>query len=180
MLLVADSEGCVFGAYTDAEWIETNKYFGSDADCALFSLRPVARVFRRRQASAPVLYLNSRSKTIAHGLGIGGSLGSPRLWLNADLDVAESQAGSYDPSFDVGKLRSGMPAFKPVLVELWGIGDAAAVEKSARSKADNDRMLEGMRKVDRTKLVSDFDKEYLLGETFKARKEVQSRGGDRE
>jgi hypothetical protein len=60
-------------------------------------------------------YLNARNKHALKGIGLGGSEGRPRLFLNEDMDAC--RASDFGMTFEMGPLRSNVATAMPASLE---------------------------------------------------------------
>jgi len=169
LLAVRDVRGLVFGAVSSCVWAETVVMTPCPPGGCLFQLAPALRVYAARPGRQPTVYLNSRSRTLPHGVGFGGDVRAPRLWLDQEFDACCARA--FDDAYEPGALLGGVDpadeAFRVDAVEVWGLGGTQARQEQARARADHERMLLNARKVDKRAFAdNEFDRDYLLANTF--------------
>lgn len=84
MIVIKDTCGNVFGAFTTTTWKEDTRFYG-DSNSTLFAIWPRFLALPARVSSAEdaqhFQYLNVKSRTKEHGIGFGGRDGALRLWL---------------------------------------------------------------------------------------------------
>lgn len=175
VVVLKTDEGNLIGGVAGT-WSDGNGRFSGGPECFLFSLAPNLQVLRSSRRGGNYFYLNANAKNgKPRGIGFGGQEGFFRLWLDADLE--ECYVLESDATFDAGALlptRGLQTKFNVARLEIWGCGgaDADAAQRDQREKNATQRDL--ARKVDRARLVeNEFDREMLLGGTFKATKDCR-------
>ena len=142
--------GGIFGAFTSTAWKETKDFYGN-SDCFLFQLQPNAKVMRPRgRGGNNFMYCNSESRSRgydgqAHGIGFGGTVEKPRLFIAESFDGCIASAS--DLTFEGGAL---LPPLKPSKddftigltnrkyfdiesLEVWGVGGDELVASALRA-----------------------------------------------
>ncbi len=185
LIVIRDTNNCEFGAFTRTGWRESNQYYGGNDEAVLFSLRPTFRVFRKQDSanSGNVQFLCMRSKNniIPRGIGFGGDVLNTRacrLWIDGEME--NCTAGRDDLAFATGPLRGTSTMkekFVPAVIEMWGLGGDSASAALKKEREGKEQLIMDRRKVDKKQLLNQFDKEYILTETFKHEGEKQM--GDR-
>ncbi|GKY94404.1 hypothetical protein MPSEU_000406400 [Mayamaea pseudoterrestris] len=183
------SSNSVFGAFTASQWKESKDFYGL-ADCFLYQLSPRTCVYRPTGSNQRFMYLNpnSRSKGYdqqAHGLGFGGTVDQPRLFLAENFD--DNVAASVDLTFDNGLLLapgedgvgSQRTQFAIDCLEVWGVGGDEVVEQAlgARNKvrAMKDEGIRRARKVDKAQFLDDFRSGAIASKAFAYRDQIDGR-----
>jgi hypothetical protein len=136
------------------------------------------------------MYCNSyaRSKGYdqqAHGIGFGGSIGQPRLFLAETFDYNDNYAGSQDVAYENGpflpKTESGTypKHFEVESLEVWGVGGDEVVQQAlgAQSKARSirDEGIRRAKKVDRAAFLDDLRSGVVDNKLFQHRQQVDGR-----
>ncbi|KAI5748656.1 hypothetical protein M8J76_000992 [Diaphorina citri] len=117
VLVMQDTQGNVFGAYTPSVWRESKAFFGS-SKCFLFRLDPT---YRRLATTIPdkyYMYLNAYSSDSPRGLGIGGPLGTCGLWLDEIYGQGYSSPRCLD--FEFGPLLD-TEGFVIEHIQVWSV-----------------------------------------------------------
>jgi TLD len=142
----------------------------------------------KTKSSGPnYMYCNpsARSKGydgLAHGIGFGGTVDQPRLFLDETLE--QCYAGSQDWTFENGALlppsnNRRKQYFQVDSLEVWGVGGTALVEKAldARQLARDVRQ-EGIRrarKVDKAQFLDDFRSGLIDSKLLAHRQQIDGR-----
>jgi hypothetical protein len=145
--------GALFGAYVAGGWKDQLGHFGSSR-CYLFRILPTFSVYRASGVGHAFVYLNSAATQMyPTGLGFGGELRAPRLWLEPSFGRGRSSA--VDTTYDRG-LLSVRPDFDVAAVEVWGCGGSVAEEALRAARVEEARYQESRRTVDRTKFAENW------------------------
>jgi len=95
MVLVLDKSGLIFGAFNSKDWkTQRNSYFG-DQMSFLFEIAPRPEISRAMGPGRNFIFYNSdltRRGSIS-GLGFGGELKKPRIWLDSNLQTGVYNGG---------------------------------------------------------------------------------------
>jgi len=97
LLLVRDRAGLVFGVFNSKDWrTQKNAYFG-DKQTFLFELSPHVEVCRAVGPKENFVFYNSDLTTRGStaGLGMGGELRKPRVWLDSNLQTGRYTGGGF-------------------------------------------------------------------------------------
>jgi len=176
IIRAADDEtgaAATFGAYTATKWERRRDFYGTP-DCFLYQLAPELRVCRPLPRvgtrGGHYMYLHSdtnvascnpaRRDDLPRGLGFGGTLSSPRLFVDAGLETVE--ASHQDSTYELGHLAAPPPPDDPrsrrahriESLEVYAVGDAATVivpgfEERGMRRDVADATLRNARTVDR-------------------------------
>lgn len=183
LIITQDSFGARFGALATGKWREETNFFSSISG-AVFSLEPTFYVYRRKMLTSKpksknVQYMNSRSRTLPLGLGLGGELHSrnasesaphPRIWIDSEFDTCFATSGRNDDVFEPGPLLGDDLTRETFLIshlEAWGLGGEDAMQARTVWRGQKDRMIQKQRQVDKSQFANNgFDREYLLKDTF--------------
>lgn len=186
-----------FGAYTSSKW-ERNKrdHFGN-SDCFLFQLNPTLRVLQSlpKVGSKGGRYMYFHSKTnvklnnpsrnddMAIGLGFGGTIYQPRLFVDCNLEYCtiSHQCTSFEEGYlglspsitDPFATSPSSLALNIVSLEVYAVGGVDAINRGFRAQRQHrdiaDSALRNARTVDRAAFVSyivcasfDYVKRYFL------------------
>lgn len=188
LLIIKESQGDgIFGAYTSTAWKESKDFYGN-SDCFLFQLQPCLRVILPRGRGANnFMYCNSESRSRgydgqAHGIGFGGTIEKPRLFIAESFDGC--MASASDLTFEAGALLpllntddktvdlpSNRKYFDIACIEVWGVGGDELVRKALGAqnsqreiKAANIRKA---RKVDKAAFLDDLRSGLIESKAFK-------------
>jgi hypothetical protein len=185
-LLIIQSEDCIFGAFTASSWKESKEFYGN-TDCFLFQVLPTTRVYRPTGNDRNFMYCNSFARSRgydqqAHGIGFGGTIDLPRLFIAESFD--NCQAIAQDMTFEKGALLSkkvGGPRFEIDNLEVWGVGGDEVVQEAlgARRKQRDirDAAIRKARKVDKAAFLDDFKSGIIESKAFAHRGQIQGREG---
>jgi len=141
LLVVREGSGAVsagFGAngLLAPKEAEHGVYFGNE-QCCLLRLEPALQVCRAKALGATgggggagattsgsrnFVFLNNK-RGVKRGVGFGGTLASPRFWLDPSLETGSCTAACE--AYADGLVASE-PAFGVARVEVWGAGGEAA------------------------------------------------------
>ena len=192
-LVVIQSGESVFGAFTASPWKESKDFYGNH-DCFLFRLLPgPIAVYRPTGQSSNFMYCNSFARSRgydqqAHGIGFGGTVEQPRLFLAESFD--DCRAARDDLTFEKGSLlNSSIGAnignnatnFEIDNLEVWAVGGTEVVQESlqARSRSRDIRSaaIQKARKVDKAAFLDDFKSGMIESKAFAHRQQIQGRDG---
>eukprot|EP00042_Codosiga_hollandica_P048192 m.535075 g.535075 ORF g.535075 m.535075 type:complete len:481 (-) comp57610_c0_seq1:261-1703(-) len=128
IVLLKGSNGELFGAAVQAEWHESTQSFPAGEDSRVFSLFPEHRVSRE-----PIkMYLNTKSRDCAHGLGFGSDPEHWAIWLTSTCSSATVDFSGLWPS---GPLSASVSVQS---MEIWGCGDPALTDAQQRERKRDD------------------------------------------
>jgi hypothetical protein len=189
LFVVQSSNGDgIFGAYTTGGWKESKDFYGN-TDCFLFALHPFTAVYRPCGGNnRNFVYCNSAARSRgydqqAHGIGFGGAVEEPRLFLSEeDLDN-NCVAASQDLTFENGALlppgHRSSKYFGVQGLEVWGVGDAETVRNALLARgtvrANTDEAIRRARKVDKAQFLDDFQAGTFASKAFQHRQQVDGR-----
>jgi TLD len=184
LFVIRSTTGTVFGSCTSAPWKEAKDFYGN-TDCFLYQLKPTLAVYRPTGSASNFMYCNPSARSRgydqqAHGIGFGGSIDQPRLFLPETLDDP-CYASPRDLTFENGKLESSADSsFFVDSVEVWGVGGeeavAAALAARTEKRALKDDAIQKARKVDKAKFLDDFREGTFDSKAFAHRQQVDGRG----
>jgi hypothetical protein len=192
-LLIIQSGKSTFGAFTASPWKESKDFYGNH-DCFLFRLLPgPIAVYRPTGQSSNFMYCNSFARSRgydqqAHGIGFGGTVDQPRLFLAESFD--DCRASRDDLTFEKGSLLNSnigagvgnnASSFEIDNVEVWAVGGTEVVKESlqARSRSRDIRSaaIQKARKVDKAAFLDDFKTGLIESKAFAHRQQIQGRDG---
>jgi TLD len=190
LLLIRSTSGGIFGAFTASTWKESKDFYGN-TDCFLLQLSPRTAVYRPTANERNFMYCNSaaRSKGYdqqAHGIGFGGSVQEPRLFLPESFEdcVAASQDLTFEngrllPDLDVAGEQQSKKYFDIDSLEVWGVGGSdvvqAAFQARDASRAITDEAIRRARKVDKAQFLDDFRAGTIESKAFQHRQQIDGR-----
>lgn len=190
LVIIRSTTGGVFGAFTASQWKESKDFYGL-TDCFLYQMSPKTAVYRPTEGTQRhFMYCNpeARSKGYdkqAHGLGFGGTVDQPRLFLAENFD--DNVALSADLTFENGPLLppredgvvSQTGQFLIDSLEVWGVGGDDIVQQalSARDKvrAHKDEGIRRARKVDKAQFLDDFRSGVIASKAFAYKDQIDGR-----
>lgn len=167
VLVVKTTMDAVIGAFTVAGWKDSKDFYGT-AECFLFRLKPTLRVFRPTctKGNNHFMYLHSESGSFRsslatsnkmhgspHGLGFGGTLSHPRLFIPEAFE--NCTAGALDKTFDAGPLLppEQLETFDIKCLEVWGVGRPEVIEKGLQDRESRREATASL--IKRARIVSD-------------------------
>ena len=187
MLVIQSADGAVFGAFTGAPWKESKDFYGT-SDSFLYQLSPVTAVYRPKASGQPnYMYCNSHARSKgydqqAHGIGFGGTIDQPRLFLAETFDYNDNYAGTQDVTYENGPFlpvtESGTypKHFDVEALEVWGVGGDEVVQQAlgAQSKARSirDEGIRRAKKVDRAAFLDDLRSGVIDSKAFQHRQQI--------
>ena len=181
--MVVQSGESIFGAFTGSPWKESKDFYGN-TDCFLFQLQPKTAVYRPTGKDNKFMYCNSFARSRgydkqAHGIGFGGTVDKPRLFLTESFD--DCWAGIQDLTFENGNLLAGKQSSNFVIdnLEVWGVGGTEVVNEAlgARSRERDIRQanINKARKVDKAAFLDDFRSGLIDSKAFAHRGQIRGR-----
>ena len=183
-LLIKANDGVILGAFASAPFKEVPHFFG-DGETFLFSLDPVANVFHSVGGETNFIYCNASwakgHDGLPHGLGFGGTLNQPRLFISEAFDTCH--AGFLDNTFQKGNLLPGddsLERFDIKSMEIWGVGGEAtiahALEKRDEHRQETDSVIYKARKVtDKSGFLPDLKSGLIDTNLYKHREQARGR-----
>jgi hypothetical protein len=183
-LIIIQSGGCIFGAFTASQWKESKDFYGNH-DCFLYQLLPTTAVYRPSGNGNNFMYCNSFARSRgydqqAHGIGFGGTTDQPRLFLAESFD--DCLAAAQDMTFEKGPLLlpgSKAQHFDIDNLEVWGVGGTAVVEEALRDRKKcrgvRDAAIQKARKVDKAAFLDDFKSGLIDSKAFAHRGQIRGR-----
>ncbi|KAJ1609805.1 T1Dc domain-containing protein [Cryptosporidium canis] len=192
LFLVKTIDNCIFGAICTGDWKEGNGKYCGDETCLLLSLRPAFSIIRQSGKGRNFMYINTKYEFSPKGIGFGGEPEYSRLWLDSTIgtgtcmknDLTYNSGMLYSPINNSGKRNSclllgtpfseerdesttEMSKFNVAEIEVWGLGGCDVLQDYLENKAACDYFKQERKVVDKSKFIkNDFDKEYLLGNTY--------------
>ncbi|OII74240.1 Krox-like protein [Cryptosporidium ubiquitum] len=192
LLLIRTTDNCIFGAVCTGDWKEGNGKYCGDETCFLISLRPIFSIIGQSGKGRNFMYINTKYDFSPKGIGFGGEPEYSRLWLDSTLgagtcmksDLTYNTGMLYWPNDKSGKRNSclllGTPyseendestteinKFSVADIEVWGLGGRNILKEYLEIKATSNYFKQERKVIDKSKFIkSEFDKEYLLGNTY--------------
>jgi len=191
-----------FGAYTASRWQKNKRDFFGTADCFLFQLQPTLKVLKPLpkmgtkgghymffHSNTNVNTSNpSRKDDLALGLGFGGTVRQPRLFVNSQLE--QCTLSHQDTSFEEGHL--GFPpsddpfasqSFSSTVsidaLEIYAVGDKQTIRKGFKAQYQHrdiaDATLRNARTVDKAAFLGDMQSGLIESKAFAHRGQVDGR-----
>ncbi|CAJ1928148.1 unnamed protein product [Cylindrotheca closterium] len=199
LLIIRATDNTIFGAYTASSWKESKDFYGN-TDCFLFQLSPSISIYHPSGNSQNFMYCNSYARSRgydqqAHGIGFGGSVQEPRLFIAESFD--DCVASDADLTFAKGRLlgnandallgksaivgEKNAKYFDIDSLEVWGVGGTEVVMEAlgARTKHRDIRQagINKARKVDKAAFLEDFQSGLMDSKAFAHRNQIQGRDG---
>jgi hypothetical protein len=172
----------LFGAFTASPWKESKDFYGSH-DIFLYQLLPKTAVYRPSGNASNFMYCNSSARSRgydqqAHGIGFGGTVDQPRLFLAESFD--NCRAATQDMSFESGRLLDHKAStFEIDNLEVWGVGGTQVVEEAlgarSRQRDIKNAAIQKARKVDKAQFLDDFRSGLIESKAFQHRSQIQGR-----
>lgn len=196
LTIIQATSGEIFGAFTNTRWKEDKKFYG-DSDCFLYQLNPKVSVYRPRggsSGSTNYMYCNPEARSkgydgLPHGIGFGGNLERPRLFISEKLDSCVALANGL--TFQYGELISPTPEnslsqktkghFEVDRLEVWGVGGESTIKEALESRQGHraivDANIKKARKVDKAQFLDDFKSGLIESKAFQHREQMRGRDG---
>ena len=130
LVLIQDNGGPLFGGYASTSWRVSPTFYG-DEQCFLFRLRPEMMVCRSTGYNKNFQYLNSDTKTLPSGLGMGGQFNYFGLFLSSEFGPG-SVSKTCTTFRDYTPLAS-QNEFSFSRIEIWAVDEPDRVETEQRS-----------------------------------------------
>ena len=148
----------------------------------------------RDRSNSNYQWLNMKSYGMPHGLGLGGSMDSFRLFISESFE--NCTAGESCLTFDGGNLLPEKKVssssndydgdviaknnFEIDFVEVWATGGEQYIQQGLKALAKDreirDENIQRARKVDKAQFFNNaFDQEFLLSGTFSHRAQAADR-----
>jgi hypothetical protein len=151
-------------------WKEAANFYGG-ADSFLFQLDPKLAVYRPEGLERNFAYLHTSNRStlmpnasqdLPSGLGFGGSIDQPRLYMPESME--HCKAGFLDKTYRPGELlpEDALEKFEIAIVEVWAVGGdkviVSAMDNQAEYRKRHEEYLQEARKVhDKTPFVKDLE-----------------------
>lgn len=188
LLILRDVQNhAVFGAFTASPWKESKDFYGN-SDCFLYQIAPITAVYRPTGNNGHFMYCNSHARSRgydqqAHGIGFGGTVDQPRLFLDETFDhcMASNQDLTFDNGLLLPKTASGalQKQFEIESLEVWGVGGDEVVLQALGARAQAREIKEAgirkARKVDKAQFLDDLRSGAIHSKAFQYRQQVDGR-----
>jgi hypothetical protein len=191
-----------FGAYTASKWEKNKRDFFGTADCFLFQLQPTMRVLKSLPKTGTrggnYMYFHSntnvqttnpsRKDDLKVGLGFGGTVRNPRLFIDSNLEFCS--VSHQDTSFEEGHLGlppsndlfmspSSSSAHNIYSLEVYAVGDEETIHRGFRAQRQHrdiaDATLRNARTVDKAAFLGDMRNGFIETKAFAHRGQVDGR-----
>ena len=188
LVVIRTTENAILGALAHSPWKEGRKFYG-DSESFIFELCPNVRVHRPIGKESNFMYLHSDVQEgilgpvideLPKGLGFGGSLAKPRLFVPTSFE--HCSAGFLDKTFEPGELLppSALEMFEISSMEVWAVGGAKLINEGYKDRSEyRDRMevaLERARIVsDKSQLIADLQSGLIPNSLFSHQRNVRGR-----
>jgi hypothetical protein len=190
-----------FGAYTASKWEKNKRDFFGTTDCFLFQLQPTLWVLnslpKTGKRGGRYMYFHSntnvqtnnpsRMDDLAVGLGFGGTLRQPRMFIDSNLEYC--RVSDQDTSFEEGHL--GLPSNDPFSsmlssttysiysLEVYAVGNEESIHTGFRAQRQHrdiaDATLRNARTVDKAAFLGDMRNGVIETKAFAHRGQVDGR-----
>ena len=203
ILILQSVSGGIFGAYTGTAWKESKDFYGN-TDSFLYQLQPQVAVYRPKSTDhTNYMYCNSTARSRgydqqAHGIGFGGTVQQPRLFLSESMEDGSCFASAQDLTYDNGTLlpnvgTSGHSAsttiqhhrsiFDVECIEVYGVSNdleviTMAIGSRTIDRANKDELIRKARKVDKAQFLDDFQSGIIASKAFAHRQQIDGRADD--
>lgn len=188
LLIIKTTEDHVLGAFAREQWKDTKHFYGN-AECFLFQLDPFVKVHKPIGRDRNFIYLHSeemhgfiepRYEGLPHGIGFGGSLSKPRLFIPTTLE--HCSADYLDSTFESGELlpQEALEKFEIKSFEVWAVGGEDLVSKGLSDRAEyrerHEEALSRIREIhDKKALMGDFKAGLISSHLYKHTDSVRGR-----
>ncbi|XP_021728632.1 TLD domain-containing protein 1-like [Chenopodium quinoa] len=118
VLIIKDTEGCVYGGYASQPWQKHSDFYG-DLKCFLFQLHPKLSIYRPTGANNNLQWcaVNYSSESIPNGIGFGGRAHHFGLFLTANFDAGQTFECTTFGSPPLSKSNR----ICPEVIECWSV-----------------------------------------------------------
>ncbi|BBM97548.1 protein MpOXR4 [Marchantia polymorpha subsp. ruderalis] len=154
------SPGAVFvmGTLVSSGFENKESSYGASG-CCLYSVEPLFCPFRTSGKEKYYVYSHKhtpgavyRAQPANEGIGLGGSYGKERVWLDKDFATLTVRHHAVDKTYHPGGLVPGQ-GFSPVSaqmleIEIWGLGGVKAEQDQAKFLNRENLFSEQRRKID--------------------------------
>lgn len=134
----------MLGAFTSAPWKESFGFYG-DTEGFIFQLHPKLAVYRPQGDEKNFMILHSKAKSTLvtgaiadapYGMGFGGSLDKPRLFIPESLE--NCSAGFLDKTYVSGDLvpDEALEKFEIENLEVWAVGGDEVIQKALKDQVN--------------------------------------------
>ena len=186
--VIKTTQDAVIGAYTAVPWKESSHFYGG-AESYLFQLEPQLAVYRPQGLEHNFAYLHTSHKStlmpgldrdLPCGLGFGGTLDNPRLFIPESFD--HCNAGFLDKTYSPGNLLplSALEKFEISCVEIWGVGSNETIKKAMHDQAEyrerNEMYTQEARMVhDKKDFLKDFETGLIPNDLYNHKRDSRGR-----
>lgn len=186
--LIKTTKKSVLGAYTTVPW-KDSKDFSVDFGSFLFQLEPNVCVFPPEGGEENMAYLHTSNRSplmpddgsdVPRGLGFGGSLNQPRLFIPESLDGCT--AGFFDKTYQTGSLlpEDALEKFDISVIEIWSVNGGEEIQQALHNQAKyRDRHQEYLREArivhDKSEFVKDFETGLFETALYEHRRHTRGR-----
>eukprot|EP00578_Thalassiosira_sp_NH16_P026935 CAMPEP_0181102156 /NCGR_PEP_ID=MMETSP1071-20121207/14157_1 /TAXON_ID=35127 /ORGANISM="Thalassiosira sp., Strain NH16" /LENGTH=633 /DNA_ID=CAMNT_0023185095 /DNA_START=67 /DNA_END=1965 /DNA_ORIENTATION=- len=195
------TETVTLGAYAASKWEKKKRDFFGSSDCFLFQLQPTLRVLKSLPKMGTrgghYMYFHSNTNTntsnpsrkddLALGLGFGGTVRSPRLFIDSRLE--ECKVSPQDTSFEEGNLglpppddlfsshtSSSSSTLRIDSLEIYAVGDEETIRRGFKAQYQHrdiaDATLRNARTVDKAAFLGDMRNGVIESKAFAHRGQV--------
>jgi TLD len=148
VLVAQTTGGATLGAYTASGWKDSRHFIGT-TDSFVFSLGPEVRVHKATADGGGKNYMflhsdafhgpiePSDDHTTPHGIGFGGSMQKPRLFIPTSFE--HCSADFLDMTYAAGLLlpNGALEQFELRHLEIWGVGGEETIQHALQKRAEH-------------------------------------------
>ena len=186
--IVKTTTNGVMGAFTTMPW-KNKMEFSGDPGSYLFQLLPRLAVYHASENSEEnFAFLHTDTKStlmlnvdrVSPGLGFGGSLDWPRLFIPESME--NCHARFFDKTYEVGELVpvDELEKFDVAAIEIWAVGDEDTIKNALRDRDEyrerQETYLMNARVVkDKSQFVADFESGLIPNSIYDHKRHARGR-----
>lgn len=178
----------VIGALGDTKWLDERNFNGT-AESFLFALAPAVKVHKPTGGESNFVYLHTKDRRgildpqhngLPHGIGFGGSLSEPRLFVPESLE--QCKAGYLDGTYEPGDILppETLEQFEIASIEIWAVGGDEIVKFGLESRAEyrdtQDAIIDRARRIANKEWLAEDMEKGIYGDTKIFAHQEQVRG----
>ena len=180
LVVIQTTAGGILGAFTAATWKDSRDFYGT-SEGFLFQLNPEVKLYYASGRQEHYCYLHNGSKlnhSLPPGLGFGGSLSKPRLFVPASFEGCSAE--SFDLTYDAGNLVAPecLEKFEIQTLEVWAVGQESVegLEARAAHRERTTQALDQARRIrDKSAFADDMKSGLIPNELFAHREQARGR-----
>lgn len=185
LLVIQTETDAILGAFASMPWKQSPEFYG-DSDCFVFQLQPSLGLFRPTGKDNHFIYCNPETRSPIqpdgkpHGIGFGGNLNEPRLFIPETLE--ECSAHYLDSTYRKGDLvpKEAMEKFRIKSIEVWGVGGDEVITNALRARAEHRQneeaaLTKARRVEDKSQFVEDLASGLISNTLYDHREQTRGR-----